>query len=45
LSGPEIAVVLGIGHEAAKKRQLRAIGRLRSEFAMPSERQEARHGA
>jgi len=45
LRGREIATALGIGHEAAKKRQLRAIGRLRSEFAMPSERQEARHGA
>ena len=45
LGGREIAAVLGIGHEAAKKRQLRAIDRLRSEFAMPSDRQEARHGA
>ena len=45
LRGREIAAALGIGHEAAKKRQLRAIDRLRSEFAMPLERQEARHGA
>jgi len=45
LRGREIATALGIGHEAAKKRQLRAITRLRSEFAMPAERQEARHGA
>jgi RNA polymerase sigma-70 factor (ECF subfamily) len=32
LSGREIAAVLGIGHEAAKKRQLRAIDRVRSEL-------------
>ena len=32
LTGREIAHVLGIGHEAAKKRQLRAIGRIRAEL-------------
>jgi RNA polymerase sigma factor (sigma-70 family) len=32
LSGPEIADVLGISHEAAKKRQLRAMSRIRVEI-------------
>jgi RNA polymerase sigma-70 factor (ECF subfamily) len=32
LTGPEIAQVLGISHEAAKKRQLRAMNRIRVEI-------------
>lgn len=45
LGGREIAAVLGIGHEAAKKRQLRAMDRIRAELATPIESGEARHGA
>ncbi|MEO1523830.1 MAG: sigma-70 family RNA polymerase sigma factor [Planctomycetota bacterium] len=30
LSGPEVAIVLGISHEAAKKRHVRALAKLRS---------------
>ncbi len=44
LSGREIAAVLGISHEAAKKRQLRAIDRIRAEAAIPGN-QEVRRGA
>lgn len=45
LTGREIAATLGIGHEAAKKRQLRAMDRIRSELTMSTILQEARHGA
>ena len=45
LRGREIAATLGIGHEAAKKRQLRAIERVRLELAMPTEAEEVRDGA
>ena len=45
LSGREIADVLGIGHEAAKKRQLRALDRLRADFAAAPATREVRHGA
>jgi RNA polymerase sigma factor (sigma-70 family) len=42
LRGVEIARVLGINHEAAKKRQVRAIGRIRSALAAEG---EVRRGA
>ena len=45
LSGREIAAVLGISHEAAKKRQLRAIDQVRADFTAVSGTREARHGA
>ena len=45
LTGREIAGVLGIGHEAAKKRQLRAIARVRAELNTVSRDQEVRCGA
>ena len=45
LTGREIAAALGIGHEAAKKRQLRAMDRIRAELMTQTHPQEARHGA
>jgi RNA polymerase sigma-70 factor (ECF subfamily) len=45
LSGKEIAIVLGISHEAAKKRQLRAIARLRQVLTAPALGVEASRGA
>lgn len=45
LSGREIAAVLGIGHEAAKKRQLRAIDRIRADHGADSGNREVRRGA
>lgn len=44
LNGREIAAVLGIAHEAAKKRQVRAMDRLREDLRVP-ETTEARRGA
>jgi RNA polymerase sigma-70 factor (ECF subfamily) len=45
LSGREIAEVLGISHEAAKKRQLRAIDRLRDDLVATTRPAEHRRGA
>ena len=45
LSGQEIAAVLGISHEAAKKRQLRAIDQLRAAIGVTSANQEVLRGA
>ena len=45
LTGREIATVLGIGHEAAKKRQLRAIDRIRAELVPLPRDQEVSRGA
>jgi RNA polymerase sigma-70 factor (ECF subfamily) len=46
LTGREIAGVLGISHDAAKKRQQRAMDRIRADaFVIPSADQEVRHGA
>ncbi len=45
LRGVEIAEVLGISHEAAKKRQLRAINHIRSEAGVGPEMPEVRRGA
>ena len=45
LSGQEIATVLGITHEAAKKRQLRAMDQVRAQIAVTQERQEVLRGA
>jgi RNA polymerase sigma-70 factor (ECF subfamily) len=45
LDGKEIAAVLGISHEAAKKRQLRAMDRLRQDLLMPLQGSEVRRGA
>jgi RNA polymerase sigma-70 factor (ECF subfamily) len=45
LSGREIAEVLGIGHEAAKKRQLRAMDRVRAELAAAPGPRGVRRGA
>lgn len=45
LTGREIADVLEISHEAAKKRQLRAINRLRAELLDGHQDQEVLHGA
>jgi len=46
LTGREIAGVLGISHDAAKKRQQRAIDRIRADaFIVPSPDQEVSHGA
>jgi DNA-directed RNA polymerase specialized sigma24 family protein len=42
LRGGEIAQVLGISHEAAKKRQLRAMNHIRAALAVPD---EVRRGA
>jgi RNA polymerase sigma factor (sigma-70 family) len=45
LSGPEIAEVLEISHEAAKKRQLRAMNRIRVEIVKIPGYQEVLRGA
>lgn len=45
LSGREIAHVLGITYDAAKKRQLRAMDRLRSMLAVQSQQSEVHHGS
>jgi RNA polymerase sigma factor (sigma-70 family) len=45
LRGAEIATVLGISHEAAKKRQLRAIDLIRSEAGIVPKKAEVRRGA
>ncbi len=45
LRGPEIAAVLGISHEAAKKRQLRAIDQIRAEAGVSTEKREVLRGA
>ncbi len=45
LRGAEIAAVLGISHEAAKKRQLRAIDQIRSEAGIRPGNLEVRRGA
>jgi RNA polymerase sigma-70 factor (ECF subfamily) len=45
LSGQEIAAVLGIGYEAAKKRQLRAMDRLQAELLPDPIGREVRRGA
>jgi RNA polymerase sigma-70 factor (ECF subfamily) len=45
LSGREIAAVLGIGHEAAKKRQLRAMDRIRADLVAARGTQEVRRDA
>ena len=45
LNGREIAEVLGISHEAAKKRQLRAMDQVRADLVASSGTREARHGA
>ena len=45
LNGPEIAAVLGISHEAAKKRQLRAMDQIRAEVAVSPGEREVLHGA
>lgn len=45
LRGAEIAAVLGISHEAAKKRQLRAIDQIRSEAGVSPGKPEVRRGA
>ena len=45
LSGPEIAAVLGISHEAAKKRQLRAIDQIRADLGTTTLNREALRGA
>ncbi len=45
LSGPEIATVLGISHEAAKKRQLRAMDQIRAELTATSGTHEVLRGA
>jgi DNA-directed RNA polymerase specialized sigma24 family protein len=46
LTGREIAGVLGISHDAAKKRQQRAMDRIRADaFVIPSADQEVCHGA
>lgn len=45
LSGPEIAAALGISHEAAKKRQLRAIDQLRADIGALPVHQEVLRGA
>src|SRR5688500_12213073 len=45
LSGREIATVLGISHEAAKKRQLRAIDQIRAELTATSGTFEVLRGA
>ncbi|HYP61591.1 MAG TPA: sigma-70 family RNA polymerase sigma factor [Thermomicrobiales bacterium] len=45
LTGQEVAAVLGINREAAKKRQLRAIERIRADFIAAPRGQEVGHGA
>jgi RNA polymerase sigma-70 factor (ECF subfamily) len=45
LTGHEIAAALGIGHEAAKKRQLRALDRVRAELTVTVDNSEVRYGA
>lgn len=45
LSGPEIAAALGISHEAAKKRQLRAIDQIRADIAALPGNREVLRGA
>ncbi len=45
LSGREIATVLGISHEAAKKRQLRAMDQVRAELTATSGTHEVLRGA
>lgn len=45
LRGAEIAAVLGISHEAAKKRQLRAIDQIRAEAGVGPAKREVRRGA
>jgi RNA polymerase sigma-70 factor, ECF subfamily len=45
LTGREIAAALGIGHAAAKKRQLRALERLQAELVVTRENSEVRYGA
>ena len=45
LSGQEIATVLGIAHEAAKKRQLRAMDRLRTDLQATTSGPGVRRGA
>ena len=45
LNGLEIASVLGIGHEAAKKRQLRALDRLEAVVTQSLTSEEVRRGA
>jgi RNA polymerase sigma-70 factor (ECF subfamily) len=45
LSGAEIAKVIGISHAAAKKRQLRAMDRMRADLGAKSEELEVRRGA
>jgi RNA polymerase sigma-70 factor (ECF subfamily) len=45
LRGAEIAAVLGISHDAAKKRQLRAIDQIRTEAQVGCEQPEVRRGA
>jgi RNA polymerase sigma-70 factor (ECF subfamily) len=45
LRGAEIAAVLGISHEAAKKRQLRAIDQIRADVGVDAGNLEVRRGA
>jgi hypothetical protein len=45
LTGQEVAAVLGINREAAKKRQLRAIERIRADFIAAPRGQEVGRGA
>ena len=45
LNGKEIAAVLGVSHEAAKKRQLRAMDRLRQDLRGETSGSEVRRGA
>jgi RNA polymerase sigma-70 factor (ECF subfamily) len=45
LRGRDIADILGISHEAAKKRQLRAMDRLRTDMTAAQENSEVRYGA
>ncbi len=45
LTGAEIAVVLGISHEAAKKRQSRAIARIREQLVERHNEREVSRGA
>lgn len=45
LRGAEIAAVLGISHDAARKRQLRAIDQIRSEAGVNPGKPEVRRGA
>jgi RNA polymerase sigma-70 factor (ECF subfamily) len=45
LTGSEIATVLGVSHEAAKKRQLRAVNKIRAEILKIPGYQEVLRGA